>query len=34
VEIKTFPKGGQFDGVVNIFYQLTFDTPFEVRLEK
>lgn len=34
VEVKHFPKGGQFDGVVNIFYILSFDTPFDIILEE
>ncbi len=34
VEIKHFPKWGQFDGVVNIFYLLSFDVPFDVILEE
>ncbi len=33
-EIKHFPEWGQFDGVVNIFYLLSFDTPFDVVLEE
>lgn len=34
VEIKHFPKWGQFDGVVNIFYLLSFDIPFDIILEE
>lgn len=34
VEIKTFPAGWQFDGVVNIFYKLYFDKPFDIILEE
>jgi ADP-ribose pyrophosphatase YjhB (NUDIX family) len=34
VEIKHFPKWWQFDGVVNIFYLLSFDTPFDIILEE
>lgn len=34
VEIKNFPKWGQFDGVVNIFYLLSFDNTFDIILEE
>lgn len=34
VEIKHFPKWWQFDAVVNIFYIIYFDTPFDIILEK
>ena len=34
VEIKTFPAGWQFDGVVNIFYGLSFDKKFDITLEE
>ncbi len=34
VEIKHFPKWWQFDGVVNVFYLLSFDNPFDIVLEE
>ena len=34
VELKHFPPGGQFDGVLNIFYLLEFAHKFTPQLEE
>lgn len=34
VEIRSFPPGGQFDAAINVFYLLSYEKCFSIKLEE